>query len=156
MKKVSKLKKSVSAIIFAIIIIAFTFSACSKEYNREEAAQKLLTLCNETRANENLTELTINEKLNENAQERADEIAESGEFSHIRPDGSGCLTVIKTDYIYAGENLAKGDGNAENIFKEWMASTSHKENIMNGAYTQTGFGCAQKDGTVYWVQLFVG
>ena len=150
------MKKSVSSIIFTFIIMVFAFSACSKEYNREGSAQKLLKLCNDARTNENLTELTINEKLNENAQKRADEIAQSGELSHIRPDGSGCLTVITTDYNYAGENLAKGDGDAENIFKEWMASASHRENIMNGAYTRTGFGCVQKDGTVYWVQLFVG
>lgn len=141
--------------IFLIFIILI-FAGCNAGYNSEKSAQRLLVLCNEERAASGMTALVINEKLSENAQVRANEIAETGNFSHIRPDGSGCFTTVTVDYSFVGENLAKGDGNAEDVFKKWMASPEHKANIMLPSYTQTGFGCAEKDGTIYWVQLFVG
>lgn len=151
------LKKSIKAITL-ILIILLSFSACSgaKQYNKGKSQEKLLALCNEARANDSLTQLKLNDALCENAQKRADEIAQTGELSHTRPDGSGCFTAVTVNYSVVGENLAKGDGNAENIFKEWMNSPAHKENIMNGNFTQIGFGCAENDGTIYWVQLFVG
>lgn len=150
------MKKALYAMLFIITVSLLLFSACSKEYNGEKSAEKLLELCNEARNSHDLAELQINEELSRNAQTRAEEIADTGEFSHVRPDGRGCFTVLTVDYSYAGENLAKGDGNAEDIFNEWMASTEHKENILSASYTQTGFGCCEKDGTVYWVQLFIG
>ncbi len=148
------MKIKIFALLFALLIL-LPLTACSKEDYSEKAEQKLLELCNEARQEANSGQLSINAGLSENARVRAEEIASTGELSHVRPDGRGCFTAVTQDYIYVGENLAKGN-DPEEIFKAWMNSPEHRKNIENGNYTQTGFGCAQKDGAYYWVELFMG
>ncbi len=43
---------------------------------------------------------------------------------------------------YLGENLARYPGGPEGMFKLWMGSPGHRENILNPKYTTIGIGCA--------------
>ena len=88
------------------------------------------------------------------AQLRAEELVEK--FSHTRPDGTICSTVFDgmEGYSYRGENIAKGQKTPEEVVKDWMESTGHRENILQDQMDYIGVGCVQKNGTFYWVQLF--
>lgn len=147
------MKIKACALVLVLLSAMLVLGACSGGGFSEKSEQKLLELCNEARKDGGLTLLGISDELSKSASIRADEIAKEDNLSHIRPDGSGCFTVITSEYVYAGENLAKGN-NPENVFEKWMESPEHRENIENGSYTKTGFGCAEKDGVYYWVQLF--
>ena len=48
--------------------------------------------------------------------------------------------------MYAGENLAKGFRTAEGVHEAWMASPTHKENIMSPNYKD--IGVAVVEGTL--------
>ena len=42
------------------------------------------------------------------------------------------------DYNYAGENLAMDFQSAEKMEEAWMASPTHRANILNGKYREIG------------------
>jgi len=82
-------------------------------------------------------------------------------FSHFSPDGvSPWHWFDEAGYVYAhaGENLAIHFTDSSEVVDAWMDSPTHRENIVNGIYTEIGVGTAKGkfDGydTVYVVQLF--
>lgn len=125
-------------------------------------AQELLTLVNNERAKNGLSALTLGDaNLNAAAEKRAEEVAKSA--SHTRPDGTNCFTVlgeygVKETGEGEGENLGWGDASAQEVFDSWMASDSHRANILNPKATQMGVGYyfdATSTWGHQWVQLFV-
>ena len=81
-------------------------------------------------------------------------------FSHTRPNGESCFTVLAECGVVsktAAENIACGYSSPDSVVNGWMNSPGHRANILNGAYSDTGVGAARhSDGTLYWVQLFIG
>ena len=109
---------------------------------------------NDAREKEGAAALKLDEDLCKAAQIRAEEIAEL--FSHTRPDGTSCFTVLKeigwSSYGMVGENIAMGQRTPESVMDSWMNSQGHRENILNEAFTAVGIARYQNG----WVQLFVG
>lgn len=99
--------------------------------------------------------------LEKAAMQRAIEIAVS--YGHARPDGSDCVSVLK-DYGYGfrayGENIAYGQGSAEEVFVAWRedsfdyAGQGHRRNMLSTVCTRIGIACVVSKGTKYWVQEF--
>lgn len=65
--------------------------------------QDIVDRTNAIRREQGISALTVNAKLMQAAQVRADEMAASGIYSHTRPDGRKSNTV--TDSRYTGENI---------------------------------------------------
>lgn len=115
---------------------------------------EILRLVNEARAQQGLGALTTTPALTEAAQTRAEEL--NTLYSHTRPDGTQCFTVLDekgVTYRAAGENIAMGYTKAQHVFDGWMNSSGHRQNILNGDFTQIGVGYTPQHG---WVQLFIG
>jgi uncharacterized protein YkwD len=81
-------------------------------------------------------------------------------MTHTGSDGSNAGTRIARAGFAAGawgENVAAGYGSAASVVTGWMGSTGHRENILNGAFTQIGVGYALgSDGTPYWTMVLAG
>jgi hypothetical protein len=119
------------------------------------AMYSVLDLANQERAKEDLPALVMDAKLISTAMLRAREAAER--FEHLRPDGSSCFTAFPQDYIKPwGENLAYGQPTAAAVMAGWMASTSHRANIMGSDYRSIGVGVVVIAGRRYWAQSFTG
>ncbi len=57
------------------------------------------------------------------------------------------------NYTYAGENIACGHGNAVETFRQWAASPSHLENMLNPNFRQMGVsraGSGKERCPYYW------
>ena len=118
-------------------------------------AQKVVDLVNAERAKEGLSPVSVNTKLENAAQTRAQEIVTS--FSHTRPNGSSFGTAIKAagvSYNACGENIAYGQKSPEAVMNAWMNSSGHRANIMNPNFKYIGVGYYQTNGVNYWVQEF--
>lgn len=114
-------------------------------------------LVNKERAKAGVNKLVYRDDLQAAANTRAKELATL--FDHTRPNGTSCFTAIYETGISfrtAGENIAFGYPDEENVMFAWMNSPSHKANILNENFTGIAVGCYEKDGSKYWVQLFVG
>jgi len=117
--------------------------------------EEIIDIVNEERAKEGKEALVYDGKLRSCAGIRAEEIRES--FSHTRPDGRDCFTVLtERDYYVsaAGENIAMGQTTAKQVMEDWMNSEGHRENILSDMFTKIGVGVAIKNGNFYFVQLF--
>ncbi len=121
----------------------------------DDAAAQVAKLVNEEREKAGLSTLAYDADLCKAAEVRAQEIVTS--FSHDRPDGSSCFTVLKEmgiSYVACGENIAKGSQSPESVMDGWMHSAGHKANILNSLFTKIGVAMAKVGNTRYWVQIF--
>lgn len=122
---------------------------------------QIIEASNKERTTEHLTQLTVNKKLSIAAQRKADDMAKNSYFAHYSPTGVSpwdWLRGVEYNYVYAGENLAVHFTTIEKLMQAWMNSPSHRANIMNKHYLETGIGIAQgiRNGIPGWfvVQVF--
>jgi hypothetical protein len=104
---------------------------------------------NEVRTDNKLKALTIDQRLNKAAQDKADDMIKNNYWSHESPSGVTPWHWIEQNgysYDVAGENLAKNYSDASEVMNAWMQSETHKQNIMNQKFTAMGFAVA--DGVV--------
>lgn len=104
--------------------------------------EKLLNLTNLKRAEVGLPSLSLDSALSAAAAGKADDMFSRGYWAHSAPDGTTpwvFITNVGYQYLYAGENLAKDFGNSEGVVNAWMASLSHRDNILRKDYQDVGF-----------------
>ena len=102
---------------------------------------EVLIWANRERIAEDLSPLSIFPTLQNVADIREKELASY--YSHTRPNGSECFTVLDTmglDYTIAGENIASGQTSAANAAFAWLRSTGHRKNILSHNYKHVGVG----------------
>ena len=146
------------AILSAFIIsIGIVNNASAEVYEEEEKAVELL---NQLRISQGLQPLEWDP--DSNLQIAANIRAEEQEklFSHTRPDGSDCFSVLKEchiRYTHCGENIAMGtDVDAEKVIDMWTNSPGHYQNMVDPNFHKVGlaYWLGSDERTVYWVQLF--
>ncbi|MBI4101382.1 MAG: hypothetical protein HY443_00265, partial [Candidatus Nealsonbacteria bacterium] len=92
----------------------------------------------------------------------AKDILEKGYFDHWSPEGVSpwyWFNEAGYDYKFAGENLAIGFLDSEEVHRAWLDSPTHKENILNRNYQEIGLAVlkgefAGRGETNVVVQLF--
>lgn len=121
---------------------------------RYDYVSNVFTSVNSNRADNSRGPLTLSGKLTELAMQRAAECALY--YSHTRPNGSRCFTIMDGAYSYTtvAENIAAGYTSPSAVMDGWMNSEGHRANILNANMTQIGVGCYESNGVLYWVQLF--
>ena len=96
---------------------------------------------NQTRQAIGLQSLTENDKLDQAAQAKAENMVKNNYFDHNSPSGITpwfWFSQAGYNYKYAGENLAIGFYDSEEVYQAWLNSPSHKANIENPNYTEVG------------------
>jgi uncharacterized protein YkwD len=123
-----------------------------------EEEQKILELTNKAREKEKLPALKLNAVLVKVARDHSANMAKQEKMDH-ELDGKNPTQRVK-DAGYApsstGENLGETEGGtAEEIFKMWMDSPTHKANILRDKIEEIGVGIARSSkGVVYYTQVF--
>jgi uncharacterized protein YkwD len=118
----------------------------------------VFVLVNKVRTDNNLNPLKSDSMLQLAARNKAVDIKAYKYFAHNTPNNikwNDFITNQGYKYVIAGENLAKGYYNPEELIKDWLASPSHKENIMYRDYTETGISIIDTDNMgIIIVQIF--
>ena len=107
---------------------------------------EIISLTNAERAQNKVAALKESPLLDRSAQAKADDMAERGYFAHKDPQGREPWVWIQEagyDYQYAGENLAVRFVDSQDVVAGWMASPTHRANIIKPSYTDIGVGIAQ-------------
>lgn len=102
-----------------------------------------------------VSSLTLDSSLLEAASIRAKELSDS--FSHTRPNGSSCFTVLSElgiSYGTAGENIAAGYSSSQSVMEGWRFSSGHYQNIISSKFKKIGIGVNIVNNQYYWVQIF--
>lgn len=120
-------------------------------------AVEVQRLVNVERAKVGAAPLRLSSDLMDAAAVRAEEITQS--FSHQRPDGSSCFTLVRNQNRTMGENIAAGSATPEAVIDQWMHSKGHRENMLDKRFKELGVGHYYKEGSSYghyWIQMFRG
>ncbi|HAM37678.1 TPA: hypothetical protein DCP42_03125, partial [Patescibacteria group bacterium] len=106
----------------------------------------IISLTNQERSANGLNTLKDNSKLAAAALAKANNMFEEQYWDHFGPNGETPWQYIRAegyDYVYAGENLAKGFQTSEGVHEAWMASPTHAANIMSANYKDIGVAVVQ-------------
>lgn len=112
-------------------------------YETSQNSSDLMADTNYQREAVGSPDLSLNSRLSQAAQAKAQDMALRNYWSHNTPDGKEPWTFVSaTGYQYSklGENLATGFNDEQSVIKAWMASPPHRENLIDPSYTEVGFG----------------
>ena len=138
-------------------------NAAGKSKKDFKLEKKVFDLINEQRAENGLAELDWSDEVAEIARLHSENMANFSFFSHTDLDGwmvndrADALGIKKWRAI--GENIAFNRGYknpAESAVQRWMQSPSHRENLLNNRWRESGIGIAvAEDETYYFTEVFL-
>ncbi len=130
-------------------------------YATDIHVEQLLASTNAQRAAAGLSALTLNQKLSVAAANKAADMFAKGYWAHNSPTGATPWEFISGagyKYTVAGENLAKNFGSSQGVVDAWMASPTHRANMVKSSYREVGFavvnGVLNGEETTLVVQMF--
>lgn len=110
------------------------------------SVSNVIALTNRERAGLGLATLKHDARLDAGAQAKAEDMAAKSYFAHASPDGtkfSDWPTRAGYTWKIFGENLAEGYRTASKMHAAWMASPTHRANIVSIKYHDVGVGIAE-------------
>ncbi|WP_406092068.1 CAP domain-containing protein [Streptomyces sp. NBC_01013] len=120
------------------------------------AQAAVLALVNQERAKVGCSAVTASSSLASLAQNFSDDMAARGFFDHTDPDGKSPWDRASAAGVsgLGGENIARGQADAEAVMEAWMNSEGHRANILNCDYKTLGVGVHFGSGGPWWTQDF--
>ncbi|MFE2933812.1 CAP domain-containing protein [Streptomyces sp. NPDC059278] len=120
------------------------------------AQSAVLALVNQERAKVGCSPLTASSSLASLAQDFSEDMAARGFFDHTDPDGRSPWDRASKAGVQglAGENIARGQANAQAVMDAWMNSDGHRANILNCDYKTLGVGVHHGPSGPWWTQDF--
>ena len=138
------------AVLVAIVLVAQSGLQLAKiappgglvlGYASNISTDQVLSQTNDERSKLGLAPLRLNASLSQAAAAKANHMFANDYWAHISPDGLTPWKFIKESgyrYTVAGENLARDFDVTPNMVQAWMASATHKANIVHKQYSETG------------------
>lgn len=130
-------------------------------YATDIRTEQLLSDTNAKRAEAGLSPVTLNSTLSEAAAAKASDMFAHNYWAHNSPQGKTPWDfIVGSGYKYtlAGENLAKNFQTSGGVVDAWMASPSHRANLLKPGYQDVGFavvnGILNGEETTLVVQMF--
>lgn len=120
---------------------------------------------NTARSNAGVGRLQHIECLNTVAQRWSKKMADINQMTHSTyypstsnpsmPAGEQITKTCGGTWSIWGENVAAGYSTSSSAYNAWMASPTHKANILRAKFTKTGVGSYRDaNGKVWWTQVF--
>lgn len=134
---------------------SITINNIQSENTYTDLINEVYEITNNYRSLVGVPSLTLDSSLVTAASIRAKEISDS--FSHTRPNGSSCFTVLSElgiSYGTAGENIAAGYSSSQSVMEGWRSSSGHYQNIISSKFKKIGIGVNIINNQYYWVQIF--
>lgn len=128
----------------------------------KELERRVFDLINAKRAEKGLSSLTWSSKVASVARDHSKEMALYDYFSHTDVEGrlvdGRAISAGLNSWMAIGENIAYLRGYedpAQYAVERWMLSPSHRDNLLDPRWKETGIGLAiANDGTFFFTQVF--
>jgi len=165
----AKLLHTPSLLVIALLLLSFQLliffvpksGVGILGYASNISVEEVIRLTNEKRVAAGLAPLELNGDLTAAAKAKGADMIARDYWAHVAPDGTEPWKFFKDvgyKYRYAGENLARDFSDASSAVSAWIASPSHKENLMSPKYKEIGVAVVEGDlsgsDTTIIVQLF--
>jgi hypothetical protein len=152
---------AISILILKIVVIPLFLYLPTTSFFADITKTSIIQLANNARVSLGFNSLKENQTLNEAALLKAQDMLANDYFAHTSPEGVNpwyWFNKAGYNYRYAGENLAIGFIESEDVNQAWLDSPLHRENILRPEYTDIGIavltGDFQGKETTVVVQLF--
>lgn len=125
----------------AIAVIALILAGEAQPASLTRTESSLLTVMNQTRTAHGVQRLRADRRLGRAARSHSSKMLRVGVFFHGAFNARIRSTGIRAPRV--GENLAWGIGRlarARAIVRMWMASPTHRRNLLDGRYRLVGVG----------------
>lgn len=144
------LLRKVSLVLYSILIVFVNSFGGVFGMDQAQASSispgNIVSLTNQERAANGLNTLKEDSRLAAAALAKANNMFSEQYWDHFGPNGETPWQFIRAEgynYVYAGENLAKGFQTSEGVHEAWMASPTHAANIMSANYKDIGVAVVQ-------------
>jgi len=135
-------------LVLKLIVVPFFIYFPKSAFFADLTKTALTNFTNKARMALGIQTLKENPKLEEAAYLKAKDIIEKDYFSHQSPEGISPWDWFKKagyDYKFAGENLAIGFLDSEEVHQAWLDSPSHKQNLLDPNYSEIGIAVLKGD-----------
>ncbi len=136
---------SIIALVFALGIHAspkvFTSLENVLGYASNITVEQVVALTNTERTRQGLAPLALNPTLSQAATSKGSDMFANQYWAHTSPSGKEPWAFISEagySYRVAGENLARDFAVSDQVVQAWMASPTHRANIVNASYQEIG------------------
>jgi len=130
-------------------------------YASDITIDKVIASTNQERAKSGLQPVAYNAVLSDAARRKAADMFTAQYWAHTSPTGKepwDFMREVRYTYRVAGENLARDFLDTPGMVSAWMASPTHRANIMNPRYSDIGIavvnGTLLGTETTLVVQMF--
>lgn len=130
-------------------------------YAANISPDEVIRITNEQRVSVGLLPLEANAALAQAAQAKGADMLNNNYWAHVSPNGTQPWNFFVNagySYRYAGENLARDFTNPASAVEAWMASPTHKDNLLSANYRDIGIAVIEGDldgvDTTIIVQFF--
>ncbi len=144
--------KFLHPIIIGITVLAFLLGQVAMSflprytpivlaYVSNISSEKIVELTNKERTQLGLPEVSLDSQLTQAAIAKASYMFSKNYWAHAAPDGTEPWKFVMDSgykYRFAGENLARDFATPEAVTSAWMASPTHKENLLSTKYQDIG------------------
>jgi uncharacterized protein YkwD len=145
-----------------ILVFFYPMTAWMTPDVSAEEGRKIIALTNNLRKSLSLDVLTENQKLNQAATKKVEDMLINQYFAHQSPQGYDLEHFLKlasyTNYLTVGENLAIGYSDASEVMTAWENSPTHYSNLIDPNFKEIGVALAggiyQEQETVFTAQYF--
>lgn len=125
----------------AVIQVSSPVSGNVLGYATNISPDEIIRLTNIKRAENGLSPLAYNAVLSQAALAKGNDMINKNYWAHVAPDGTQPWAFFLSagyKYKYAGENLARDFNDSASTVDAWMASPSHRENMLSPNYKEIG------------------
>lgn len=148
---------SILVLCFSFITAQVTITALSRYtkssssvlgYASQISKDEVIRLTNLKRAENGVGPVKENSSLSSGALSKGQNMLSLGYWAHIAPDGTEPWKFfgdVGYKYRYAGENLARDFSSAQAAVDAWMASPTHRDNMLSPKYSEIGIGIVEGD-----------
>lgn len=138
-----------SLVIYQVLLQALPLTGLKiLGYAANIPPDKVIELTNQKRNDAGVGNLVYNPKLAAAARSKGEHMLAQDYWAHVAPDGTQpwkFFTDVGYVYRYAGENLARDFSDPTSTVDAWMASPSHKENLLSAKYKDIGIAVVEGD-----------
>ncbi len=161
LREVTLVSMLVVALVLSVTSFGSSYLITSTSLLGNVYSSVLVDLTNANRIKEKKPILTINPTLVDAATMKVNDMVSKNYFAHTSPEGLTPWYWFKKagySFSYAGENLAVGFSESEEVNNGWLNSPTHKANIIDEHFTEIGIatkkGIRKGKETTYVVQMF--
>ena len=138
--------------LFCSLLVASPARAADACWNPHKAELGFTRQLNAARANDGLGNLSLDPELSKAARVHTREMIRRSAVHHT---SDSKLRYRVTNWAILGENVGAG-GSVGTLHDAFMASPTHRANIMGNAYRHVGIGALYRNGRLWVTVLFEG